>query len=335
MKENTIMIEIGYSLSCEEHPAKELVQYACRAEQAGFRYASISDHFHAWIGRQGNSPFVWSVLGGIAQVTERLQLITGVTCPIIRYHPAIIAQAAATIATMMPGRFSLGLGTGENLNEHITGGRWPTQTERLAMLEEAIEIIRALWQGGNYSFRGEFFTVENAQLYVLPDPQPPILFGAAGPRAAEAAGRLGDGLINYAPEANVVEGYQAAGGKGKPCYVQVNVCYDPDEAKARRLAHEICPNVGLPSQIAPNLATPAQFEQLVSLVTEDQIAEVICCGPDPERHLAHIQKFIDAGYDHLHIYQVGANQEGFFQFYEQQILPRFQSSRSVNQSAAV
>ncbi len=317
------MIEIGYSLSCEEHPPLDLVRYAQQAEEFGFAYAMISDHYHPWIEKQGQSAFVWSVIGAIAQATERLRLGTGVTCPIIRYHPAIIAQATATAAAMMPGRFMLGVGTGENLNEHIVGHRWPPQAVRLAMLEEAVAIIRLLWQGGTHSHHGSYYTVEHARLYTLPEEAPPIIVAAAGPRAAEAAGRIGDGLINYATDAQVVETFTAAGGAGKPRYAQVNVCWAEDEAAARRTAHTICPNVALQGQLGQELATPKMFEQAVGMVTEEQVAQVIACGPDPERHIAAIQKFIDAGYDHLHIYQVGPEQEGFFRFYEREILPYF------------
>jgi coenzyme F420-dependent glucose-6-phosphate dehydrogenase len=317
------MVEIGYSLSCEEHPPSDLVRYAQQAEESGFTYAMISDHYHPWIGAQGQSAFVWSVIGAIAQVTTRLQLGTGVTCPIIRYHPAIIAQAAATAAAMMPGRFRLGVGTGENLNEHIVGHRWPAHAIRLAMLEEAIALIRLLWQGGTHSHHGRFFTVENARLYTLPEQMPPIIVAAAGPRAATAAGRIGDGLINYAADARTVEQFTAAGGAGKPRYAQVNVCWAEQEAAARRTAHKICPNVALKGQLGQELATPTMFEQAVGMVSEEQIAEVIACGPDPERHIAAIQKFVDAGYDHLHIYQVGSEQAGFFRFYEREILPYF------------
>jgi G6PDH family F420-dependent oxidoreductase len=315
------MIEIGYSLSCEEHAPNDLVRYAQRAEEVGFTYAMISDHYHPWIEQQGQSPFVWSVLGALAHATERLRLGTGVTCPIIRYHPAIVAQAAATVAAMMPGRFSLGLGTGENLNEHIVGQRWPPHALRLAMLEEAIEIIRLLWQGGQHSHHGRFFTVENARLYTLPAELPPIVVAAGGAHAAELAGRVGDGLINFAPDSKVVQGFDAAGGAGKPRYAQVNVCWAEDEASARRTAYRVCPNVALQGELGQQLPTPAHFEQAVKIVSEEQVAEVIACGPDPERHLAQIQQYVDAGYDHLHIYQVGPDQEGFFRFYERQMLP--------------
>src|SRR5919197_3799469 len=187
------MPALGYALSSEEHPPNELVRYAGAAEEAGFGFALISDHFHPWIDKQGNSPFVWSVIGAIAHATQRLELGTGVTCPLMRIHPAIVAQAAATAAAMMPGRFFLGVGTGENLNEHILGHHWPPADERREMLEEAVEGIRLLWQGGQQNFRGAHYTVENARLYTLPNQPPPIMVAGAGPESAELAGRIGDG----------------------------------------------------------------------------------------------------------------------------------------------
>ncbi|GAA1781842.1 LLM class F420-dependent oxidoreductase [Luedemannella flava] len=313
------MVTIGYALSSEEHPAPDLVGYAARAEQAGFGYAMISDHFHPWIGAQGQSPFVWSVLGGIAQATSTLRVGTGVTCPTVRYHPAVVAQAAATVATMMPGRFMLGLGTGEALNEHVVGRHWPAYERRAEMLEEAVEIIRALFAGDNVRHYGPHFTVENARLYSLPDTPPPILLAAGAPRAARLASRIADGLINYAPDPAVVREF---GDDERPRFIQYNVCWAADEAQARATARRVCPTVALPGELGQHLPDVAHYEQFAGTVTEDQIAEVIVCGPDPERHLAGIQRCVDAGYDHVHVDQVGPDQEGFFTFYEQEILPK-------------
>src|ERR687887_2722358 len=192
------MPELGYSLSCEENAPNDLVRFARRAEDAGIDYALISDHFHPWIDAQGDSAFVWSVIGAIAHATERLRLGTGVTCPLIRIHPAIIAQAAATSAAMMPGRFFLGVGTGENLNEHVTGARWPGPDARLEMLEEAIDVIRLLWRDGTQTHPGRHYTLDHACIHTLPDPPPPIYVAAAAPNAAELGGRAGDGLISVA-----------------------------------------------------------------------------------------------------------------------------------------
>ena len=318
------MAEIGYAISSEEHAPRDILHHARRAEEAGFPFALISDHFHPWVDRQGHSPFVWSVLGGIAHATERLRIGTGVTCPMIRIHPAIIAHATATIAAMMPGRFFLGVGTGENLNEHILGDRWPPHDVRSEMLEEAVAVIRLLWQGGEQTHRGRHYTVENARLYTLPEEPPPIMVAGSGPRAARLAGRIGDGLINTAPDAEVRETFERAGGAGKPRYAQMTVCWAADEAQARRTAFEIWPNGGLKGELSQELPTPAHFEQAAKLVTEEMVAEEVVCGPDPEPHIAKIQAYVDAGYDHIYVHQVGPDQEGFFRFYEREILPRFQ-----------
>lgn len=315
-------VQIGYSLSCEEHRPEELVRFAQGAEAAGFTYGSISDHFHPWVAAQGNSPFVWSVLGGIAQATRTFRVGTGVTCPTMRYHPAIVAQAAATVASMMPGRFFLGIGTGENLNEHIVGVRWPSYDIRAAMMDEAIGVIRRLWSGSPVEHHGTYYTVENARLYTLPDEPPEMVVAASGPKSTAVAARLGDGLITFANQPTIVEQYREAGGTGH-AYLQLNVCYDPDESKARRMAYEICGNVALTGEIGNQLPSPKHYEQAVGLLDEDAVAKVIVCGPDPERHIGHIQAAIDAGFDRIHVYQVGPHQEPFFAFYEHEILPRF------------
>jgi coenzyme F420-dependent glucose-6-phosphate dehydrogenase len=316
------MLEIGYALSSEEFPPNDLVRFARRAEETGFRFALVSDHYHPWTDRQGQSPFVWSVIGAIAQVTQRLSVGTGVTCPTMRIHPAIVAQAAATAATMMPGRFFLGVGTGENLNEHILGDRWPPHDMRLAMLEEAVEIIRLLWQGGTHTYRGRFYTVENARLYTLPGQPPPIMVAAGGPKAAEAAGRIGDGLISTSPAAELLQQFWAHDGAGKPCFGQLAVCWAQDEATARRTAYEQWPIVAFEGELNQELPTPAHFEQMAKMVREEDVGQVIPCGPDPERHITAVKKFADAGFDHVYIHQIGAEQEGFFRFYEQEVLPK-------------
>lgn len=229
-----MMIELGYALSSEEHPPADLVRYAQRAEEVGFEFALISDHYHPWISRQGQSPFVWSVLGAIAQTTKRLRLGTGVTCPTIRIHPAILAQATATVAAMMPGRFFFGVGAGENLNEHIIGDRWPPHDVRMAMLEEAVEVIRLLWEGKTQSYWGAHYTVEDAQLFTLPDEPPAIIVAAGGPNAAEAAGQLGDGMVTVGPHKKLIDTFHASGGEAMPCYGQLTVCWAEDVRAAQR-----------------------------------------------------------------------------------------------------
>ena len=318
------MVQLGYALSSEEHPPQALVADAQAAEETGFSFALISDHFHPWLDRQGHSPFVWSVIGGIAQVTQRLRLGTGVTCPMMRYHPAIVAQAAATCAAMMPGRFFLGVGSGENLNEHILGEGWPSAPVRQDMLEEAIEVIRLLWQGGEHSFHGAHYTVDHARLYTLP-PQPAELFVAAsGQQAAELAGRAGDGLISTSPDASVVETFTSNGGGNKPRYGQLTVCWAADEQSAVRTAREWWSSAAVPGELSQELPLPRHFEQATQLVRDEDIARAVVCGPDAAKHREKIQEFVDAGFSHVYVHQVGPDQAGFFSFYEREVLPSFQ-----------
>jgi G6PDH family F420-dependent oxidoreductase len=315
---------LGYALSAEEHRPLDLVRNAARAEECGFEYALVSDHFHPWIDRQGESAFVWGVLGGIALATERLVVGTGVTCPIIRIHPAIVAQAAATAAAMLPGRFFLGVGTGENLNEHVLGQRWPATEIRREMLEEAVEVMRELWRGELTSHRGRHFTVENARIYTLPEEEIEVMIAAGGPEAAELAGRIGDGLIGTAPDRETLDAFDAAGGAGKPRYAQVTVCWAESEDEARRTALEWWPNGALKGPLGQELPLPSHFEQASAMVTEETIAEAVVCGPDPEAHAKAIDEYVDAGYTHVYLHQVGPDQEGFFRFCESEILPRYQ-----------
>ncbi len=321
------MIEIGYKLSCEEQGPNDLVRYAGLAEEHGFGFALISDHFHPWIDRQGQSPFVWSVIGGIAQATKRLRLGTAVTCPTVRVHPAIVAQAAATAAVMMPGRFFLGVGTGENLNEHIVGQGWPETAVRQARLVEAIRVIRLLWGGGMQSYHGSFYTVENARLYTLPATPPPLMVAVGGPKSVEIAAQLGDGMIGTEPDKKLMRGFRKAGGARKPCYGELTVCWAKDEDKARRTARERWPIQAMESALAWELPLPAHFEAAAELVSEDAIAESMVCGPDPKPHLDALREYADAGYDHVCVHQVGPDQEGFMQFYKKEIFPRLRSGR--------
>jgi coenzyme F420-dependent glucose-6-phosphate dehydrogenase len=316
------MTQLGYSLSSEEISPGDLVRHAERAEKTGFGFALISDHYHPWIERQGQSPFVWSVIGGISQVTRRMNLGTGVTCPILRIHPAIIAQAAATAAMMMPGRFFLGLGTGESLNEHILGSYWPPIQVRQQMLKEAVEVLRLLWQGGNHSHRGEYYTVENARLFSLPEHAPPVMIAAAGSDSARLAAQIGDGLITTVPNEEIVTEFRTAGGTEKPCYGQMTVCWAKTESEARKTAHEWWPVSAVPGKLMSELATPAEFEAASELVTEEMVASKIVCSPDPAKHLDKIKSYAAAGFDYIYVHQVGPDQEGFFRFYEREILPK-------------
>ena len=316
------MVRIGYALSSEEHEPRQLVEHARGAEEAGFEFALISDHYHPWIDAQGHSPFVWSVLGGIAQVTERVEVGTAVTCPTVRTHPAIIAQAAATTADMMPGRFFLGVGTGEALNEHILGDRWPSSGARREMLEEAVEVIRLLWRGGSQSHYGRYYTVEQATIFTLPEQLPPIVVSGFGPHSVKLAGRIGDGYMNTAPDAGSVEGFRRAGGEGKRCYGKLDVCIAASEAEARRIAHATWPTSGLRGELGQVLPLPAHFEQAAATVREEDVAGSILCSQDPDQHVAALREFADAGYDQVVVQQAGDDQERFFSFYESHVLPR-------------
>jgi coenzyme F420-dependent glucose-6-phosphate dehydrogenase len=326
-------MDIGYALSTEEHAPLDLVRNAARAEDAGFGFSLISDHFHPWIDRQGQSAFVWGVIGGIAASTRSLRLGTGVTCPLLRIHPAIVAQAAATAAALMPGRFFLGVGTGENLNEHVLGDRWPSTAERREMLDEAIALMRRLWEGELCSFEGKHYRVVNARIYTLPDEPIPVVVAAGGPESAALAGRVGDGLVSTAPDAELVASYRTAGGDG-PTYGMLTVCWAPTEDEARATALEWWPNAALRGTLGQELPLPSHFEQAAAMVDEEAIAEAIVCGPDPEAHVEAIREFAGAGFDHVYVHQVGPEQNGFIDFYESDVLVEASRLEPARQRAA-
>jgi coenzyme F420-dependent glucose-6-phosphate dehydrogenase len=315
------MTKIGYTLSSEEHGPGDLLLYGRIAEEVGFDFLTISDHFHPWISRQGQSPFVWSVLGGLAVKTEEIPIMTAVTCPTVRIHPAIVAQAAATTACLLPNRFVLGLGTGENLNEHVLGDPWLHPSERLEMLDEAIRLIRELWGGNLVSEWTDHYEVDRARLYTVPETPPPIGVAAASPSAARLAGRAGDALIATAPERELVRSFRNAGGDGKPVYGQITICWGPDEAKAKDEALEWWPNTSVPGELGVELVEPQQFEQVAKLVTADQVAEKVVCGPDAGAIAEQVRAFEEAGFDHLFLHQVGLRQEAFLGFAKDELLP--------------
>ena len=317
------MVQLGYAISSEEFRPNVLIENAVKAEQTGFPYALISDHYHPWMDSQGHSPFVWNVIGGIAQRTSQLGLGTGVTAPIIRIHPAIIAQAAATSADMMPDRFFFGVGTGENLNEHVTGEHWPPISIRQEMLTEAVEIIRQLWEGGYQTIDGDYYTVENARLYTLPETLPKIHVGASGPESATLAGKIGDGLISTSPQPKVVETFASAGGKGKPTYGQLTVCWAKSEDEAKSTALKYWGQSALPGQLGQELALPQYFQDAAALVTEEKIAQKVVCGPDAEKYHQKIKEYADAGFEYVYLHQVGPDQDGFFDFAKRELLPKY------------
>jgi G6PDH family F420-dependent oxidoreductase len=316
-------MRVGFFLSCEEYGPLDLLRQARAAEEAGFEGLWISDHFHPWNDEQGQSAFVWSVIGALSQVTERIPVTTAVTCPTLRIHPAIMAQAAATSATMLPGRFRFGVGTGEALNEHILADHWPSADVRLEMLEESIELIRELWTGRQVEHYGTHYAVENARIYTLPEELPPILVSGFGPKAVDVAARIGDGFVQVGPDAEHVERYRSNGGGDRLVQSGTKVCWGEDEAACVKKAHRLWPNDGLPGELAQVLPTPAHFEQAAQLVTEDMIAESTVCGPDMDRHVEELQQFADAGIDEVYVQQIGGDHDGFFAAYREHVLPRF------------
>jgi coenzyme F420-dependent glucose-6-phosphate dehydrogenase len=330
----TSHVQYGLTLSSEEHPPRRLVEIAELAESTGFDFVSISDHYHPWVDEQGHSPFVWSVLGAIAERTSEISVGVGVTCPIMRIHPAILAQATATTAHLLDGRFVWGVGTGEALNEHILGDRWPPAPLRLEMLEEAVALIRELWSGEQVTFRGQHFTVENARIYDPPPGPVPVIVSAFGPKAAKVAAAIGDGLWVTGPDASGIENWRDEGGSG-PVYSQVNVCWSTDREAAIDLAHRVWPNTGVPGQLSQDLPTPTHFEQAAQVVDRDMVASSIPCGPDLEPLVESIRAAIDAGIDHVYVHQVGDDQEGFCRVWRDEVVPELRSSEKDARGAGI
>ena len=313
------MTEIGYFLSSEEHGPRRLVEFARMGEEAGFRSVAISDHFHPWLDSQGESPFVWSVIGAIAATTG-LRVVTAVTCPTVRIHPAVVAHAAATASLMLDGRFTLGVGSGEALNEHVLGDRWPPADVRLEMLEEAVGVIRRLLGGQEVSHHGRHYTVENARLYSCPADPPPIAVSGFGAKSLALAARIGDGFVTTSPSAEAVRDYRRQGGEG-PTMALVKVCWGEDEAAAKKLAYERWRTTSVPGELNQELPVPAHFEQASEQVTEEMVAEKIPCGPDPDRLAEVLAKYLEAGFDEVYVSQIGDDQSGFLECFFGEVRP--------------
>ncbi|OPC79677.1 LLM class F420-dependent oxidoreductase [Embleya scabrispora] len=314
------MTEYGYFLSCEEFTPEELLDQARRAERAGFTRLAISDHYHPWNDAQGSSPFVWSMIGALSQATD-LPVTTLVTCPTVRLHPTVTAQAAATSAVLLGGRFVLGVGTGEALNEHVNGDPWPAFAERADMLEEAVEVMRELFTGRLVNHRGRHYTVDNARLYTPPRAPLPIYVSGFGPNAAELAGRIGDGFVTMTPDVDLVRAFRSGGGAGKPVIGGVKVCWDADRDKAVDTVHRLWPSELLPGELAQILPTPAHFEQAAELVTRDMVADAVTCGDDANEHVRTVRAYAEAGFDEVYVGQIGAQHEVFFDAYRHHVLP--------------
>jgi G6PDH family F420-dependent oxidoreductase len=325
-------MKIGYFLSSEEFGPRELVAQAVKAQEAGFEDLWISDHFHPWNDEQGHSGFVWATIGAIAQAAPGMGVTTAVTCPTVRIHPAVIAQAAATAAVLLDGKFVLGVGTGEALNEHILGDRWPSAPERREMLEEAVEVIRLLWSGGVQSHGGTHYQVDHARIYDLPQQEPKIVVSGFGPRSIELAAEIGDGFVTVGPDAEAVEQFRSKAKRGRLVGGGLKVCYDADEKRARETAYRLWPNEALPGELAQILPTPAHFEQACELVDEDAATANVPCGPDLEKHIAAIRAYAEAGFDELYVQQIGPDQDAFFDAYREQVLPQFDGQRQLTRS---
>ncbi|MEU2664920.1 TIGR03557 family F420-dependent LLM class oxidoreductase [Micromonospora sp. DT46] len=317
-------MRIGYKLASEGYGPQEIIRQAVRAEQAGFDFVEMSDHFHPWLDTQGHSSFTWSVLGAVAAKTERIGLATGVTCPTVRYHPAIIAQAAATLALISDGRFTLGVGAGERLNEHVVGQGFPSVRGRHERLREALEIIRLLWQGGYHSFEGKHLHLEDARIFDLPETPPVIAVAASGRSSATMAAELGDGLFVTEPKASIVEHYRQAGGDG-PRYAEVPMAWATDDQQAVRAVLETSRWMVTGWKVMSELPNPVNFDAASAYVEERHVRELFSVGPDPEAHVAAVRPYVEAGYDHVVLQNAGPDPDGFLDFFAGDLAARLRA----------
>jgi G6PDH family F420-dependent oxidoreductase len=312
-------MRIGYFLSCEEYSPAQLVEQAKLAQDAGFQGLWISDHYHPWNDEQGQSAFVWSIIGALSQVV-RIPITTAVTCPIQRIHPAVTAQAAATSAVLHEGRFVLGVGTGEALNEHVTGERWPVASERLEMLEEAVGVMRELWKGDFVTHRGEHYRVDQARVYTRPQSPPKVYVSAFGPKAIDVAARIGDGYISVMPDGDLVRRFREAGGGDKPVQGGFKGCWAPSEEAGTEIAHRLWANAGVPGELSQVLPSPRHFEQASELVTPEMTAKSIVCGPDPAGHAAQLKAYEGAGFDEVYVANIGPHYRELIDLYRREFL---------------
>jgi G6PDH family F420-dependent oxidoreductase len=322
------MIKLGYKLMSEEHGPADLVRNAKRAEQAGFDFAAISDHYFPWLEEQGHAPFAWSVLGALAQATQRMGLMTAVTCPIMRYHPAIIAQAAATMGLLAENRFTLGLGAGERLNEHVVGAGWPGVVERHERLSEAIDIIQGLLAGEFTTYRGRHFQLDHAKLFDRPERKPDVIMAAGGPEAAELAGEKCDGLIVTEARKELLKSFSNCGGSG-PRYAEVALCCAADEGAARKTAHRYFRWSLSGWPVLAELPHDESFAAASRHIPEEAIAEGVSCGASADRHLEAIDEYVRIGCDHIILTQVGPDQDFFFELFEKKLAPALRGRKAA------
>ncbi len=321
------MTDFGYTMMTEQSRPDQLVRDVKKAEDAGFDFSVTSDHYQPWLDAQGHSGYAWSILGAAAQATDRIGLMTYVTCPILRYHPAVVAQKAATMQILSGGRFRLGLGAGENLNEHVVGKRWPSVGARHAMLSEAVDIISGLFDGEEtFNYRGEHYDVETAKLWDLPDKRVPIGLAVSGEDSCRLAGERADIMIAVQPESELVEMFESAGGSGKPKVGQIALAYDTDRDAAIKRAHDQFRWFGLGWKVNADLPNPNSFEAATQFVTPDDVAEALGCGPDVEEHVEKIKPFVEAGFSEVALVQIGADhQDEFIDWAERELLPALRS----------
>jgi G6PDH family F420-dependent oxidoreductase len=313
-------MRFGYFLSCEEYSPAELVEQAVAAERAGFEALWISDHYHPWNDEQGESPFVWGMIGAISQACS-LPVTTAVTCPTVRIHPAVIAQAAATAAVQLDGRFILGVGSGEALNEHILGDVWPAASVRLEMLEEAVDLIRELWEGDPVTRQGKHYRTDTARIYTRPEQPPPIYVSAFGPKALDVAARIGDGYIGTQDDPDLVKGFKEKSG-GKPAQGGVKVAWADTKDEGIDHAHRLWANSGLPGELSQVLPSPQHFEQASQLVTRGSTAESIVAGNDVDEHVEELTGYLAAGYDEVYVANMGPNYLAMIESYGRDVLPK-------------
>jgi G6PDH family F420-dependent oxidoreductase len=316
------MVRIGYTLMTEQAGPSALVRDAAAAERAGYDFEVMSDHYSPWLASQGHAPNAWVTLGAVASATEQVELMTYVTCPIIRYHPAVVAQQAATVGLLSNGRFTLGLGAGENLNEHVVATGWPPANVRQEMLTEAVEIIRALFGGDYVNYAGKHYRVDSAKLWDVGSPPPRIGLAVSGEQSCRIAGEYADAMIAVEPEAELGERFDAHGGSGKPRIGQLPICFDTDREAAVERAHDQFRWFGGGWKVNAELPGPAAFAAATQFVRKEDVADAIPCGNDPQAVVDAVREFVDAGFTDVALVQIGGeHQDGFLEWSEKELLP--------------